>query len=76
MSGKGAQRRETEEVRERERAPRLLLDPLVKVEYESAHLEGMVSELHVRSGHSLQAHPDSINEVKRILREHLTEIGL
>jgi hypothetical protein len=46
------------------------------VEYESAHIEGMASELHVRSGHSLQAHPDSINEVKRILREHLAEIGL
>ena len=46
------------------------------VAFESAHLEGMSSEFHVRSGHSLQAHPDTINEVKRILREHLDGIGM
>jgi triacylglycerol esterase/lipase EstA (alpha/beta hydrolase family) len=44
------------------------------VAYESAHIEGVASELHVRSGHSLQAHPDTINEVKRILRVHLDEL--
>ena len=46
------------------------------VTFESAHLEGVASELHVRSHHSLQGHPDSINEVKRILRDHLAEIGM
>lgn len=46
------------------------------VAFESAHLEGMDSEIHVRSGHSLQAHPGTINEVKRILREHLNRIGM
>jgi pimeloyl-ACP methyl ester carboxylesterase len=39
------------------------------VRYKSAHLEG-VSERVVRSGHSCQGHPDTIEEVRRILREH------
>lgn len=43
------------------------------VAYESAHLEGAVSERIVRSGHSMQSHPDTINEVRRILIEHLAE---
>jgi hypothetical protein len=46
------------------------------VAFESARLEGMASEFHVRSGHSLQGHPDAINEVKRILRNHLAELGM
>jgi hypothetical protein len=41
------------------------------VGYESAHLEGVASELVVRSGHSMQSHPDTIQEMRRILREHL-----
>jgi pimeloyl-ACP methyl ester carboxylesterase len=41
------------------------------VGYESAHLEGVASELVVRSGHSTQGHPDTIQEMRRILREHL-----
>jgi pimeloyl-ACP methyl ester carboxylesterase len=41
------------------------------VAYESAHIEGVASEVVVRSGHSTQAHPETIEEVRRILREHL-----
>jgi hypothetical protein len=41
------------------------------VAYESAHIEGVASEKVVRSGHSTQAHPETIQEVRRILREHL-----
>lgn len=41
------------------------------VAYESAHIDGVESEKVVRSGHSTQAHPETIEEVRRILREHL-----
>ena len=41
------------------------------VEYRSAHLDGMASELIVRSGHSCQDRPETIEEVRRILLEHL-----
>ena len=41
------------------------------VAYESAHLEGVESEKIVRSSHSCQAEPDTILEVRRILREHV-----
>ncbi len=40
------------------------------VSYASAHLEGVASELVVRSGHSCQSNPHTIAEVSRILREH------
>jgi pimeloyl-ACP methyl ester carboxylesterase len=39
------------------------------VEYKSAHIEGVESELVVRSGHSTQATPQTIEEVRRILYE-------
>ena len=39
------------------------------VEYKSAHIEGVESELVVRSGHSTQATPETIEEVRRILYE-------
>lgn len=42
------------------------------VEYTSAHLDGVDSELVVRSGHSCQANPHTINEVRRILFLQLT----
>jgi hypothetical protein len=42
------------------------------VPYESAHLEGSVSELLVSSGHLCQDHPAVIREVRRILVEHGT----
>ena len=41
------------------------------VTYKSAHLEGVESEKLVHSSHSLQAQPETIQEVRRILREHL-----
>jgi pimeloyl-ACP methyl ester carboxylesterase len=41
------------------------------VAYESAHIDGVASELVVRSGHSTQSHPETIEEVKRILIAHL-----
>jgi pimeloyl-ACP methyl ester carboxylesterase len=40
------------------------------VAYKSAHLEGMESELVVRSGHSCQSNPHTIGEVRRILLLH------
>ena len=41
------------------------------VAYESAHLSAAVSEVVVRSGHSLQSNPVTVQEVRRILLEHL-----
>jgi len=41
------------------------------VAYRSAHLDGIASEKIVRSSHSMQSNPDTILEVRRILREHL-----
>jgi triacylglycerol esterase/lipase EstA (alpha/beta hydrolase family) len=41
------------------------------VAYESAHIDGVESEKVVRSSHSTQANPDTIEEVRRILREHI-----
>ena len=41
------------------------------VAYESAHIEGVESEKVVNSGHSTQGHPETIEEVRRILREHI-----
>ena len=40
------------------------------VEYQSAHLDGAASELVVRSPHSCQANPHTIQEVRRILHLH------
>jgi pimeloyl-ACP methyl ester carboxylesterase len=40
------------------------------VKYKSAHIEGVESELVVRSGHSTQGTPETIEEVRRILYEH------
>jgi pimeloyl-ACP methyl ester carboxylesterase len=40
------------------------------VAYNSAHLEGMASEIVVTSGHSVQQNPEAIEEVRRILLEH------
>jgi hypothetical protein len=40
------------------------------VEYKSAHIDGVESELIVRSGHSTQATPATIEEVRRILYDH------
>jgi len=43
------------------------------VAYESAHLEGVESEIVVRSSHSVQSNPATVNEVRRILLEHLAQ---
>jgi hypothetical protein len=43
------------------------------VTYRSAHLDGVASERVVRSGHSVQGHPEAIEEIRRILLEHLAE---
>jgi pimeloyl-ACP methyl ester carboxylesterase len=44
------------------------------VKYSSAHIAGVESELIVRSGHSCQGNPVTIEEVRRILLEHLTSV--
>jgi pimeloyl-ACP methyl ester carboxylesterase len=41
------------------------------VPYRSAHIDGVVSELVVRSDHGVQKDPEAIREVRRILREHV-----
>ena len=41
------------------------------VEYSSAHVDGVESELVVRSSHSTQGRPETIEEVRRILRLHV-----
>jgi hypothetical protein len=41
------------------------------VMYKSAHLEGVGTEVVVHSGHSTQAVPETIEEVRRILREQV-----
>ena len=40
------------------------------VEYKSAHIDGVASEFIVHSGHSTQAVPETIEEVRRILLLH------
>jgi pimeloyl-ACP methyl ester carboxylesterase len=46
------------------------------VKYTSAHVDYAESEFIVRSGHSCQGNPLTIEEVRRILLEHLAETGL
>jgi hypothetical protein len=41
------------------------------VEYTSASIDGVESEVVVRSPHSCQGHPDTMEEVRRILRLHV-----
>ena len=41
------------------------------VTYSSAHLDGVASELIVRSGHWIQSEPQTIEEIRRILLENL-----
>jgi pimeloyl-ACP methyl ester carboxylesterase len=44
------------------------------VTYKSAHIPEAVSELVVRAGHSVQAEPQTVREVRRILLRHLAEV--
>ena len=41
------------------------------VAYESAHIDGVESEVVINSGHSTQSNPDTILEVRRILQQHI-----
>jgi pimeloyl-ACP methyl ester carboxylesterase len=50
-------------------SPLLLNDGVVA--YRSAHLEGVESEKVIKSSHSMQNDPATIQEVRRILREHV-----
>jgi hypothetical protein len=43
------------------------------VRYQSAHIDGVDSELIVRSGHSSQSNPHTIAEIRRILLLHANE---
>ena len=45
------------------------------VSYSSAHIDDVASELVVHSGHSTQSDPETIEEVRRILLEHLEQIA-
>ena len=45
------------------------------VSYRSAHIDDAVSELIVESAHSVQSHPEAIEEIRRILLEHLGNAG-
>lgn len=45
------------------------------VEYHSAHLDGAASELVVRSAHSCQSNPHTVQEVRRILQGHVAASG-
>jgi hypothetical protein len=44
------------------------------VKYISAHIDGVASEKIVRSSHSVQGNPETIQEVKRILLEHASAL--
>ena len=41
------------------------------VEYASSHLDGAASEVVIKNGHSVQQNPLAIQEIRRILLEHL-----
>ena len=43
------------------------------VRYQSAHIDGVESELIVRSGHSVQSNPQTVLELRRILLLHAEE---
>lgn len=45
------------------------------VSYNSAHLDGAVSEKIIEGGHSIQEKPEAILELRRILRLHLEQLG-
>ncbi len=54
--------------------PNLITDDVVP--YKSAHLDGAVSEKIINGGHSIQETPEAVLELRRILRLHLTQLGL
>ena len=44
------------------------------VNYTSAHIDGIESELVIQSGHSLQDRPETVEEVRRILLYHARDV--
>lgn len=46
------------------------------VPYNSAHLQGAISEKIIKGGHSIQETPEAVLELRRILRLHLKELGI
>jgi triacylglycerol esterase/lipase EstA (alpha/beta hydrolase family) len=54
--------------------PDIISDDVVP--YRSAHLADAVSEKVIKGGHSIQETPEAVLELRRILRLHLTELGL
>jgi hypothetical protein len=42
---------------------------------DSAHIDGVESELAVRFGHSVQSRPKALEEVRLILSDYLNESG-
>ncbi len=54
--------------------PNLMSDGIVP--YQSSHLTGAVSEKIIQGGHSIQDTPQAVIELRRILRQHLQELGI
>ena len=54
--------------------PNVMTDGIVP--YTSSHLDGAVSEKIIKGGHSIQETPEAVLELRRILRLHLTDLGL
>ncbi|WP_180083147.1 triacylglycerol lipase [Acinetobacter sp. YH12102] len=54
--------------------PQLMSDGIVS--YESAYLQGAVSSKVIKGGHSIQETPEAVLELRRILRLHLSDLGL
>lgn len=54
--------------------PNIMTDGIVP--YKSAHLDGAVSEKIIKGGHSIQETPEAVLELRRILRLHLSDLGI
>ncbi|HEP1386770.1 MULTISPECIES: triacylglycerol lipase [unclassified Acinetobacter] len=54
--------------------PSVITDGVVP--YTSAHLEGAISEKIFRGGHSIQEEPETVLELRHLLRQHLVDHGL
>lgn len=54
--------------------PNVMSDGIVP--YTSSHLDGAVSEKIIKGGHSIQETPEAVLELRRILRLHLSDLGI
>nr|WP_213033014.1 alpha/beta fold hydrolase [Acinetobacter sp. ANC 4648] len=54
--------------------PNIMTDGIVP--YKSSHLDGAASEKIIKGGHSIQETPEAVLELRRILRLHLSQLGL